>query len=291
MSSAVSCERHRSLNLSKWGRTSWIILCFVVSGAFSLVTVHQPAVLSAALGQDIIMPCELWLQDEKLLSQPILYWWKLNEMAADFIRLIPSQTPNNSRATLLDNNGMSTNKSMILKSVQWADSGKYRCKLSLHTERNGNFRQKGDTTSLVVYGATVFNVTKHAPCMLGCEVSVTRDAGFSLHIFHNGRRLQNVTSAPGDADAALPYVTLSETVPLWSRGKYECQLHLRDDVITKSIFHSNLSEVGEGDKNESTTCSSVRHGVYPEPWFLYVALLLVPVTVLIGLLSAMLMCR
>lgn len=32
-------------------------------------------------------------------------------------------------------------------------------------------------------------------------------------------------------------------------------------------------------------------GVYPEPWFLYVALLLVPVTVLIGLLSAMLMCR
>nr|XP_024660069.1 uncharacterized protein LOC112435591 [Maylandia zebra] len=237
------------------------------------------------------MPCELRLQDEKLLSQPILYWWKLNEMAADFIRLIPSQTPNNSRATLLDNNGMSTNKSMILKSVQWADSGKYRCKLSLHTERNGNFRQKGDTTSLVVYGATVFNVTKHAPCMLGCEVSVTRDAGFSLHIFHNGRRLQNVTSAPGDADAALPYVTLSETVPLWSRGKYECQLHLRDDVITKSIFHSNLSEVGEGDKNESTTCSSARHGVYPEPWFLYVALLLVPVTVLIGLLSAMLMCR
>lgn len=123
-----------------------------LSGAFSLVTVHQPAVLSAALGQDIIMPCELRLQDEKLLSQPILYWWKLNEMAADFIRLIPSQTPNNSRATLLDNNGMSTNKSMILKSVQWADSGKYRCKLSLHTERNGNFRQKGDTTSLVVYG-------------------------------------------------------------------------------------------------------------------------------------------
>lgn len=123
-----------------------------LSGAFSLVTVHQPAVLSAALGQDIIMPCELRLQDEKLLSQPILYWWKLNEMAADFIRLIPSQTPNNSRATLLDNNGTSTNKSMILKSVQWADSGKYRCKLSLHTERNGNFRQKGDTTSLVVYG-------------------------------------------------------------------------------------------------------------------------------------------
>uniref|UniRef100_A0A3Q4N793 Ig-like domain-containing protein n=1 Tax=Neolamprologus brichardi TaxID=32507 RepID=A0A3Q4N793_NEOBR len=123
-----------------------------LSGAFSLVTVHQPAVLSAALGQDVIMPCELRLQDEKLLSQPILYWWKLNEMAADFIRLIPSQTPNNSRATLLDNNGTSTNKSMILKSVQWADSGKYRCKLSLHTERNGNFRQKGDTTSLVVYG-------------------------------------------------------------------------------------------------------------------------------------------
>lgn len=32
MSSVVLCERHRSLNLSKSGRTSWIILCFVVSG-------------------------------------------------------------------------------------------------------------------------------------------------------------------------------------------------------------------------------------------------------------------
>lgn len=126
------------------------ITCF--SGAVSLVTIHQPPVLPAALGRDVIMPCELQLQDEKLMSQPVLYWWKLDKDGDDFTRLLPSQPGNDGRVNLLDNNGTSLNKSVILTNVQWADSGKFRCKLSLHTDRNGSFRKKGNATSLVVYG-------------------------------------------------------------------------------------------------------------------------------------------
>lgn len=92
----------------------------------------------------------------------------------------------------------------------------------------------------LVSDAMVFNVTKHSRCLLRCEVRVTQAAGLALYIFHNGRRILNVTSAHRDAGAALPYVTLSETVPLRWREKYECQLHLKDELITKSVFHSNL---------------------------------------------------
>ncbi|XP_030606119.1 uncharacterized protein LOC115794643 [Archocentrus centrarchus] len=291
MSNSVWREQHYCLNLMKWGRASWTLLFFMASGAVSLVTVHQPPVLSAALGRDVIMPCELQLEDEKLMSQPVLYWWKLNKEGDDFTPLIPSQLGNDSRVNLLDNNRTSSNKSIILTNVEWADSGKFRCKLSLQTHRGGSFRKKGNATSLVLYDTVVFNVTKHSHCLLRCEVNVTQDAGFALYIFHNGDRLQNVTSAPGDTGAALPYVTLSETVPLRWPGKYECQLHLKDELIIKSVFHSNLPEVGEAEKNVTRTCSPAVPEVYPEPWLLYVALLLVPVTILLGLVTVMLMCR
>lgn len=37
--------------------------------------------------------------------------------------------------------------------------------------------------------------------------------------------------------------------------------------------------------------SELSVAVFPEPWFLYVALLLVPITILLGILAAWLMCR
>lgn len=82
-----------------------------------------------------------------------------------------------------------------------------------------------------------FNRTGHNDSQLRCEVNVTQDPAFVLFIFHDGRKLQTVDSAPGDAVTALPYVTLSEAISLSSGGKYECQLHLNGDLTTKSIFH------------------------------------------------------
>lgn len=83
----------------------------------------------------------------------------------------------------------------------------------------------------------ILNLTGHNDSLLGCKVNVTWDPGFVLSIFHDGCKLQPVDTAPGDADAALPYVTLSETISLRSKGEYECQLHLNKDLVTKSIFN------------------------------------------------------
>lgn len=84
----------------------------------------------------------------------------------------------------------------------------------------------------------VFNLTSHNDSLLVCEVNVTQHRGLVLSIFHDGDK-QSVDRAPGAPVAALPYVTLSETISLRSGGKYECRLHLDEHLITKSLFHYN----------------------------------------------------
>lgn len=82
-----------------------------------------------------------------------------------------------------------------------------------------------------------FGLTSHNDSLLQCEVNVTQGPGLVLSIFHNECKPQTVDSASGDTDAALPYVTLSETIPLRGGGKYECQLHLNENLIVESIFN------------------------------------------------------
>uniref|UniRef100_A0AAQ5YMD9 Ig-like domain-containing protein n=1 Tax=Amphiprion ocellaris TaxID=80972 RepID=A0AAQ5YMD9_AMPOC len=128
-----------------------VYLCGYVSGVLSLVTVHQPPVLTAALGGDTIMPCELQLShDEKMVSTPVLYWHYLQQESNK--RLWQPSEPYKGRVQLLDDNKKSWNKSIVLKEVQWADSGRYECKLTVTTQREGSFRKKGNLTSLAVHG-------------------------------------------------------------------------------------------------------------------------------------------
>ncbi|XP_044064235.1 uncharacterized protein LOC122881741 isoform X2 [Siniperca chuatsi] len=288
----ILSEMHHSLKVTKWGWIQWPFLYFMVPGACSLVTVHQPPVLTTALGHDVVMPCTIF-HNETMLTPPVLYWMYLTQNTANSRLWIPSEKYEG-RVDLLDNNANSFNKSILLKNVQWADSGKYLCRLSIITE-NDRFRRKGNETLLMVYDTMIFNLTSHNDSLLWCQVNVTLDPGFVLSIFHDGCKLQTVDSAPGDAVTALPYVTLSEAVSLRSGGKYECQLHLDKDLITKSIFHYHPpAEEGEEPENVSVTLSITvsEHVVgFPEPWFLYVGLLLVPFTILMGLVTALLMCR
>ncbi|XP_029307847.1 uncharacterized protein LOC115021492 isoform X2 [Cottoperca gobio] len=224
------------------------------------------------------MPCHLNLShDEKMLTPPVLYWIYLTTDGTDNPRVwIPSEKYEG-RVDTLDNNPNTSNKSIRFKNVQWADSGRYLCKLSINTKRDKSFRKKGNETLLMVYDTMTFNPTGHNDSLLSCEVNVTRDPGLVLSIFHDGFKLQPVGSAPGKGGTALPFVTLSETVSPRSKGEYECQLHLNKDLLTKSIFRYNLPE------------PNVK--LFPEPWFLYTALLLVPFVILLGLISATLMCR
>ncbi|XP_008288752.1 uncharacterized protein LOC103363679 [Stegastes partitus] len=279
--------------MTKWGWTPWMFLYFTAPGVLSLVTVHQPPILAAALGQDVIMPCELQLShDEDLEYKPVLYWDHLLHNSSN--KLWAPSEMYKGRVQLLDDSRVSWNKSIVLQKVQWADSGRYQCKLSVTPKRKKSFRIKGNLTSLMVYDSMLFKPTNLNASLLHCEVKVTQDDGFALSILHNGCSLHSVISAAGDGVSAQPYVTLSETIPVQAGGKYECQLRLKEDLIMKSIFHSDLP----GAETNVTACSPVIPvsdvpdvPEFPEPWLLYVALLLVPVTVLLTLATALLLRR
>lgn len=80
-----------------------------------------------------------------------------------------------------------------------------------------------------------FNQTGHNDSQLKCEVNVSKGPRVVLSIVHNGDN-QSVDFAPGALVEALPYITLSVNSSLRSGGKYECQLHLNQHLITKSVF-------------------------------------------------------
>ncbi|XP_034554196.1 uncharacterized protein LOC117823205 [Notolabrus celidotus] len=194
------------------------------------------------------------------------------------------------RVQLMDDNINSRNKSILLKGVQWADSGMYQCKLSITTEREKG-RKLGGGTVLMIYDTMIFNLTAHNDSLLCCEVKVTRYPNLFLSIFHDGSKLHSVDSAPNSTAAAQPYVTLSMNVSVRGGGKYECQLHLNAVLIMKSSFLHNPPVSGEeqdADKNVSLPCSPTVCDpgavVFPEPWFLYGSLLLVPITILLGII-------
>ncbi|XP_039974423.1 uncharacterized protein LOC120784578 isoform X2 [Xiphias gladius] len=280
----------------KWGLTTMMFLYFIFPGTRSLVTVHQPPVLTAALGNDVILPCQLEVSnDEKMLTPPVLYWVHLTQDKENPRLWTPSEKYDQ-RVELLEKNPNSSNKSVLLKNVQWADNGKYLCKLSITTERHKSFRRKGNETLLMVYDTMTFNLTNHNDSVLRCEVNVTQEPGLVLSIFHDGCKGQTVDAAPGDDVAALHYVTLSATISLRGGGKYECQLHLDEDLITKSSFQYSppvAGEAGDAGKKVLTAHPKIICGsmVFPEPWALYLALLLVPITILLGLVTALLVCR
>lgn len=122
-------------------------------GTVSLVSVHQPPVHATPLGKDATMQCQLKVSpDEEMQSVPVLYWSLLTGDKKN-PRLTPNPSPTyEGRVDVLATNRDSTNKSILLKNVQWADSGKYECKLSLKTKKSNSFREKGNGTLLVVYG-------------------------------------------------------------------------------------------------------------------------------------------
>ncbi|GAA6220456.1 uncharacterized protein LOC108899596 isoform X2 [Lates japonicus] len=278
----ILSELHHNLFLMKWGWTAWMFLYFMISGTHPLITVHQPPVLTAALGKDLIMPCHLNLSnEEKMMARPVLYWvYNDNEKL-----WVPSEKYKR-RVDLLDSDPL-LNKSIRLKNVQWADNGKYLCKVSVTMAGGKSFRMKGNGTLVMVYDTMTFGLTSHNDSLLQCEVNVTQEPGLVLSIFHNECKPQTVDSASGDTDAGLPYVTLSETIPLRGGGKYECQLHLNEDLIVKSIYHYPPPVAGKDGRNVLTAHPTTS----PEPWFLYVALLLVPTTILLGLVIVLLIHR
>lgn len=126
---------------------------WLLSGTRSLVTVHQPPVVTTALGHDVIMPCQLQVPPgEKMTTLPVLYW--VYEPHANNLKVWPASARYVGRVDLLEKN--SSDKSILLKNTQWADSGKHLCKLSITTVKDQSYRSKGNETLLMVYGKYEF---------------------------------------------------------------------------------------------------------------------------------------
>lgn len=122
---------------------------YVIPGA-SRLTLQQPPIITATLGHDVTMPCHIPHQEDAITST-ILYWAKLNEGTET--SLLSESEGYHKPVKRLDNDQHSANLSMLLKAVQWADSGKYLCKLSIRSERtNKRYRAKGNTTLLLIHG-------------------------------------------------------------------------------------------------------------------------------------------
>uniref|UniRef100_A0A674PAP2 Ig-like domain-containing protein n=1 Tax=Takifugu rubripes TaxID=31033 RepID=A0A674PAP2_TAKRU len=124
-----------------------LIYCVSVTlGVSTLITVHQPPFVITVLGNDVIMPCHISSDDT--LSPPVLYW-----EYPDRTKLWPPSEKFKQRVDRVDENKQSLNKSIILKNVQWVDSGNYLCKLSVLTaETKIPYRTKGNETRLIIYG-------------------------------------------------------------------------------------------------------------------------------------------
>ncbi|XP_041843903.1 uncharacterized protein LOC121641681 isoform X2 [Melanotaenia boesemani] len=271
MLNIVLFKLHHGFFLTRWRWTFWMLILCMLSGSLSLVTVEQPPVLVVALRGDAILPCKLCLSpDEKLEGLSILYW-HFSPHHSSKMELLISSGEVREDVIILDNDQNSSNKSILLKNVQWDNSGKYQCKLSVKTEANGSFRTAGNQTTLVIYDTMSFNLTGHNNSVLRCEVNVSSKVGFALSIVHNGGRLKTTKRVV----TAQTHDMLSETISLQEKEKYKCQLHFGEALITETIFPINLPDTE----------------MYPEPWLLYSAVLLVPIVVLLSLLIAMLMRR
>lgn len=116
------------------------------------------------LAQDVILQCLFTHSpDENVFKTPILYWDHLNsDKPVTWPRLWPITDKYKGRVEPLDKDQSSSNKSILLRNVQWGDAGKYQCKLS-YTKGEQNERKRGDGTLLVVYGKNelsfnIFNI-------------------------------------------------------------------------------------------------------------------------------------
>ncbi|XP_030249865.1 uncharacterized protein LOC115567416 isoform X3 [Sparus aurata] len=98
-------------DVTEWGRIQWMFFLFMVSGTCSQCTVDQPPVVTAALGHDAIMPCQLSLSDNvKMVIPPVLYWAVLPQESDDD-KLWPPSENYKERVDLLDKDTMTFNLS------------------------------------------------------------------------------------------------------------------------------------------------------------------------------------
>ncbi|XP_056900829.1 uncharacterized protein LOC130532298 isoform X1 [Takifugu flavidus] len=251
-----------------------MFLYLLIPGVSTLITVHQPPFVITVLGNDVIMPCHISSDDT--LSPPVLYW-----EYPDRTKLWPPSEKFKQRVDRVDENKQSLNKSIILKNVQWVDSGNYLCKLSVLTaETKTPYRTKGNETRLIIHDTVIFDVVTHNRSLLSCQVNVSADPGFVLSILYNGHKICSGKPECWERGCNLApqlHVLLSVTISLTHGGKYECQLHFNKTLLTKMVSDYIMHE------------QDVE--IFPEPWLYYGGFLTTHCVTLSVITAALLTCR
>eukprot|EP00063_Salmo_salar_P046201 XP_014021036.1 PREDICTED: uncharacterized protein LOC106582443 isoform X1 [Salmo salar] len=261
-------------------RDLWNILSIallVAAGAWAQTVTQKPDEVVYKLAQNASMDCQfIHTPEQQVAKNPILYWHKITSLT-QMTRLWPDpESPYKDRVDVLDSDRNSPNRSVLLKNVQWEDStGKYECKLSYRAAKQDK-RTKGNGVKLLIHDSMFFGLENETQLM--CAVNVSRDDGFVLSLLQDGSKVFQKTIDPLHPSMSLP-VTLSVILPLEKGKNYECQIHLGSTMIMSQPFQQPLETPGTLEK------------VLPEPAFLFVAILLVPITVLLALLTALLVLR
>ncbi|CAB1333474.1 unnamed protein product, partial [Coregonus sp. 'balchen'] len=249
--------------------------------AWAQSVTQRPDEVVYKLAQDALFDCQfIHTPDQQVAKNPILYWHQITsrESKTEMTRLWPDpELMYKDRVEVLDSDRNSPNRSVLLKNVQWEDScGKYECKLSYWAAGQAK-RTKGSGVKLLIHDSMFFGLDPENNTKLMCAVNVSRDDRFVLSLKQDGYKVFQKNTDPLYPNMPLS-ITLSVILPLEKGMNYECQIHLGSTMIMSQPFQQPFEMAVEK--------------VLPQPVFLFVAILLVPITVLLALLTALLvLCR
>lgn len=243
------------------------LICLIVSGVCEDVTIEQPPILIAPLGENVTLPCHIKLSNASVTNTLVVYWDHKREDRGKPIPICCSPIWKSERVSRLLNDSMSLNKSIQLKHVQWKDGGKFLSKVSVTTHQERSFRKTAET-EMLIYDGVFFNTIDLNNSQLECRASVSNYSGFALSISFNDQILNSTSSLNSTSEL---YVNLTETTTFRRHHKYQCSLTFNGKLVTSSIFQDELSGPLALD------------GEYPQPWFLYGGLILVQLVFLVVL--------
>ncbi|KAL0984806.1 hypothetical protein UPYG_G00147160 [Umbra pygmaea] len=249
---------------------NYVNIVLIAAGSWAQIVIQTPEVIVHKLSQNATFNCEfIHTPEQQVEPNPILYWH--NIVQTNMTRLWPdAEHPFMNRVDVLDHDCNSSNRSILLKNIQWEDSqGQYECKLSYRVGKDSK-RTKGIAVKLLIYDSLFLGLHPEDNGTLLCAVNVSQDLRFVLSILHNGYELAHKQNP-----RRTPLISLlSVSHPLENDKEYECQLKLNSTLILRHTFKQPLE-------------TSAAQELFPEPVFLYGAILLVPIIVLLALITTM----
>ncbi|KAL4657631.1 hypothetical protein GN956_G5031 [Arapaima gigas] len=235
----------------------WLILSVFLQlheGCSSQISVIQePSAVVSEIEKNVTLNCLFTHTPDQMVTGPILYWYYGNDEL-----LYPHPIPQyKNRVIVLNPDRNSSNRSILLLSVQWVDRRKYHCMLSYEKSGQGA-RTRGKGVTLLLYGPMTFNVSSESQNSLVCNITVSPHDGFHLAVLCGGLEV-----AQGQRHVYSKFTVLSAVVH--EGVECECQLSLNSSMVLTRSYTRKSKDVSSEE--------------LPQPVMLYVAILLIPILI------------